>query len=203
MLRPHQAARHFSALFRRQLQRHTEEIQEHGGAGLRLPLTRAKSGGASVKVGCTLTSGRHRIPAQIFNMQRNVQPERSYPCSISIIVKPANISSSKWPFPTTWGSSIGNFTLFQSWATKLSTTLPVSCGLGSSLHGSATEWMTVCVCVCGGEAFKHLSLYIMCLLKCVYECLRGYCTFSLPERVKLNCRGTSQSAAFFPVFSPT
>lgn len=39
VLRPHQAARHFSALFRRQLQRHTEEIQEHGGAGLRLPLT--------------------------------------------------------------------------------------------------------------------------------------------------------------------
>lgn len=24
-------------------------------------------------------------------------------------------------------------------------------------------------------------MYIMCLLKCVYECLRGYCTFSLPD----------------------
>lgn len=44
-------------------------------------------------------------------------------------------------------------------------------------------------------------MYIMCLLKCVYECLRGYCTFSLAERAeaKLICCGTSQSAAFFPL----
>lgn len=44
MLRPHQAPRHLSAVLRRQLQRHTKEIQEHGGAGLRLPLTSAFAG---------------------------------------------------------------------------------------------------------------------------------------------------------------
>lgn len=44
VLRPHQAPPHLSAVLRRQLQRHTEEIQEHGGAGLRLPLTSAFAG---------------------------------------------------------------------------------------------------------------------------------------------------------------
>lgn len=38
VLRPDQTPRHLSALLRRQLQRHPEEIQEHGGSRLRLPL---------------------------------------------------------------------------------------------------------------------------------------------------------------------
>lgn len=41
MLRPYQASRHLSTVLRRQLQRHLKEIQEHGGAGLRVPLTYA------------------------------------------------------------------------------------------------------------------------------------------------------------------
>lgn len=41
MLRPYQASRHLRTVLRRQLQRHFKEIQEHGGAGLRVPLTRA------------------------------------------------------------------------------------------------------------------------------------------------------------------
>lgn len=44
LLCPHQASRHLSTVLRRQLQRHIKEIQEHGGAGLRLPLTSASSG---------------------------------------------------------------------------------------------------------------------------------------------------------------
>lgn len=41
MLRPHQAPGHLGAVLRRQLQRYTKEIPEHGGVGLRLPLTSA------------------------------------------------------------------------------------------------------------------------------------------------------------------
>lgn len=64
------------------------------------------------------------------------------------------------------------------------------------------KWVNDCVCVGRREC---LSLYIMCLWKCVYERQWGYCTFSLTvrARAKLNCRGTSQSAAFFPFSSPT
>lgn len=58
------------------------------------------------------------------------------------------------------------------------------------------RWMTVCVFVGKRECF---SLYIMWLWRCVYECLRGYCTFSPAERArtKLNGYGTSPCAAFF------
>lgn len=47
--------------------------------------------------------------------------------------------------------------------------------------------------------------FVYCVYGSVYERLRGYCTFSLTERerAKLNCCGTSLSAAFFPFSSPT
>lgn len=38
MLRPHSAPRHFRPVFRRQLQRHPEEISQHGGPSVWLPL---------------------------------------------------------------------------------------------------------------------------------------------------------------------
>lgn len=41
MLCPYQASCHLSTVLRRQLQRHLKEIQEHGGAGLWVPLTHA------------------------------------------------------------------------------------------------------------------------------------------------------------------
>lgn len=44
LLRPHPAERHLGALLRRQLQRHPEEIQEHGCPGLWLPLASWKAG---------------------------------------------------------------------------------------------------------------------------------------------------------------
>lgn len=50
MLCPYQASRHLSTVLRRQLQRHIKEIQEHGGAGLRLPLTSASSGLRGMKM---------------------------------------------------------------------------------------------------------------------------------------------------------
>jgi len=39
VLRSDQTVRHLRALLRRQLQRHTQEVPQHGGAGVRLPLT--------------------------------------------------------------------------------------------------------------------------------------------------------------------
>lgn len=39
VLRPHSAPRYFRPVFRRQLQRHPEEISQHGGPSVWLPLT--------------------------------------------------------------------------------------------------------------------------------------------------------------------
>lgn len=69
MLRPHQASRHLSALLRRQLQRHTQEIQKHGGAGLRLPLTPALSAdNAKPKVGLTRVLQPHQRLLGIYDL---------------------------------------------------------------------------------------------------------------------------------------
>ena len=43
----HEAQRHLGALLRRQLQRHPEEVQEHGRPSVRLPLTRGERRGRS------------------------------------------------------------------------------------------------------------------------------------------------------------
>ncbi len=98
----------------------------------------------------------------------NVHPERSLPRSIPIILDSSkhpshNMNfcfhqtkrgpSQKWHH--TGASSIGNFTLLQCWATKLS---PSLLAVESSLHGSATEWMTVCVC--GKEGVFKFVYYV-------------------------------------------
>lgn len=43
LLRPHAAPRHLSALLRRQLQRHPQEIPQHGGQSVWLPLDRRRA----------------------------------------------------------------------------------------------------------------------------------------------------------------
>lgn len=57
MLCPYQASRHLSTVLRRQLQRHLKEIQEHGGAGLRVPLTHADVPPVSKELGTITKMG--------------------------------------------------------------------------------------------------------------------------------------------------
>lgn len=57
LLRPHPAPRHLCAVLWRQLQRHPQEVSQHGGQSLRLPLTVPNPSCELRKSGGTLKTG--------------------------------------------------------------------------------------------------------------------------------------------------
>jgi len=145
LLRPHQTPRHFSALLRRQLQRHTEEIQKHGGTRLRLPLTPLRTACASLKVG----SGWPRGVASFLSLKgtecfdSNHQQLRKKFHLLTSLTRQQRRDRTQMIRRLL--ASTGSFILLQCWVG-----FSVSCGPEPSLLGSATESTTVCVCVCAG-----------------------------------------------------
>lgn len=160
VLRPHQAPRHLSALLWRQLQRHPEEIQEHGGAGLRLPLTPIPGTNevglqVGLATGCycrsdswvMLTSTRQQLPVQILSLQGTSTPKDRRHVQFTF---------------SRDGSLIGNFTRRVEPPSFQSLSLLT---VEFSLHGSATERMTVCEC---GEDGVFQFVYYVFMEVCVW-----------------------------------